>query len=270
MKYISLVTLTILVMGLPAAAQPSPLDSNLVSTPPYGVFNWDWEVTRAVNSIDNPLFNTVSDVWSASLLPVGLGIPGSMLAASNMQWFSRDVYDNRYLAETGALTLTAEAGTVALIVAVKGMTARMRPYLAHPDEIVGRVDEILSSFPSGHAAVSASMATMVSLRYPRWYVIAPAALWTVGMSVSRMHLGVHYFTDVLAGTVAGGGMAVLVYSLRRDILPELEFMMPAGVPEPDAAQKNAMIQAAAATAPLGCVISPDGGVSFNVSVPISK
>lgn len=269
MKYISLLTLTILVMSLPAAAQPSLLDSSFVSTPPYGVFKWDWDVTRAVNSIDNPVFNTVSDMWSNSLLPVGVGVPASMLASANLQWFSRDVYANRYLAETGALALTAEAGTVVLVVAMKGMTSRVRPYLAHPSDIIGRVDEILSSFPSGHAAMSASMATMLSLRYPRWYVIAPAALWSVGISVSRMHLGVHYFTDVLAGTLVGGGMAALVYGLRKDIIPELEFVLPS-LPPPDAAQKNAQIQAAASTTPLGVALSPDGGVSFNISMPIGR
>ncbi len=249
----------------PAFAQPSPLDTTFVSTPPYGVFSWDWEITRSFNSIDDPFVNHVSDIVSKSVLPIGLGVPGGMLASANLQWFTRDAVQNRYLAETGALALASEAGTVVMVVALKQLTTRERPYLAHPGEIVGRVDEILSSFPSGHAAVSASMATMLSLRYPRWYVIAPSALWSLAVSCSRMHLGVHYFTDVLAGTVFGGGMALLVYSLRTEILPHMEFMLPA--PPPSAEEQNAKIRAAAESLPLGFSATPNGA-SLNFSLPI--
>ena len=251
----------------PMAAQPSPLDSSLVSTPPYGVFSWDWDITRTINSIDNPWINQVSDVVSASVIPVGLGVPGTMLASANLQWFTRDAVYNRYLAETGALALASEVGTVVVVVALKELTARERPYLAHPQDIVGRVDEILSSFPSGHAAVSSSLAMMLSLRYPKWYVIGPSALWTLAVSCSRMHLGVHYFTDVLVGTAFGSGMALLVYSLRSELLPQMEFMLPAS--PPDAAQQNAKIQAAAQTMPFGLMATPEGA-SLNFSIPIGR
>lgn len=248
-------------------AQPSLLDSTFVSRPPYGVFSWDWEITRSINSIDDPFVNRVSDILSASVIPVGVGLPGSMLASANLQWFTRDAAANRYLGETGALALASEAGTVLMVVALKELTARERPYLAHPGEIVGRVDEILSSFPSGHTALSASMATMVSLRYPYWYVIAPSALWTLAVGCSRMHLGVHYFTDVVAGAVFGGGMALLVYGLRTEILPQMEFMLPDA--PPDAASQNAKIKAAAENLPLGLSATPQGA-SLNFSFPIGR
>lgn len=247
------------------AAQPSPLDTNAVSTPPYGVMSWDWEITRAFNSIDKPAVNTLSGIVSESLLPLGLAVPGTMLASANWQWFSRNAADNRYLAESGALVLAAEVGTGVLTVALKQLTSRARPYLAHPEEIVGRVDEILSSFPSGHAAVSSSIATMLSLRYPKWYVIAPSALWSLTMSCSRMHLGVHYFTDVLAGTLLGSGVAVLVYSLRRDILPHAEFLLPDAPPSAEA--QNTKIQAAAKSMPLGLSATANG-VSLNFAIPL--
>ncbi len=264
MRSVALI-IAVILAWCPVSAQPSPLDTTLVSTPPYGVFSWDWAITHSLNSIDDPLVNQLSDIVSNSVVPIGLGVPGSMLASANLQWFTRDAAQNRYLAETGALTLASEAGTVLIVVALKQLTGRERPYLAHPGEIVGRVDEILSSFPSGHAAISASMATMLSLRYPRWYVIAPSALWTLAVSCSRMHLGVHYFTDVLAGTVFGGGMALLVYGLRTEILPQMEFMLPAA--PPSAEEQNARIRAAAENLPLGLSATPNGA-SLNFSFPI--
>ena len=259
--------LVVLLAYSPMSAQPSPLDTTLVSVPPYGVFSWDWEITRSLNSIDDPFVNRVSDIVSSSVVPMGLAIPGSMLATANLQWFTRDAAANRYLAETGALALAAEAGTVVMVVALKQLTARERPYVARPGEIMGRVDEILSSFPSGHAAVSSSMATMLALRYPKWYVIAPSALWTLAVSCSRMHLGVHYFTDVVAGTMFGTGMALLVYGLRSEILPEMEFLLPAG--PPSAAEQNAKIRAAAENLPLGLSATPQGA-SLNFSIPIGR
>jgi membrane-associated phospholipid phosphatase len=75
------------------------------------------------------------------------------------------------------------------------------------------------SFPSGHASLSAALATSWSLSHPRWYVIGPGALWATGVALSRVHLGVHYPSDILAGIILGVGVAVLVDQLRRTVTP---------------------------------------------------
>mgnify|MGYP002232674387 CR=1 FL=1 len=65
------------------------------------------------------------------------------------------------------------------------------------------------SFPSGHTATAFALATSLSVKYPKWYVIAPSALWACSVGVSRMNEGVHYPSDVLAGTAIGAGCAVV-------------------------------------------------------------
>ena len=52
-------------------------------------------------------------------------------------------------------------------------------------------------------------ATSLSVKYPKWYVIAPSALWACSVGVSRMNEGVHYPSDVLAGAAIGAGCAVV-------------------------------------------------------------
>ncbi|ULT24063.1 phosphatase PAP2 family protein [Sphingobacterium sp. E70] len=45
----------------------------------------------------------------------------------------------------------------------------------------------------------------MSRAYSKWYVVAPSLLWAGSVGYSRMYLGVHYPTDVLAGAVLGLG-----------------------------------------------------------------
>jgi undecaprenyl-diphosphatase len=59
----------------------------------------------------------------------------------------------------------------------------------------------LFSFPSGHTAAAFVIATLLSDVFPSLTI--PAYLWALSVGVSRMYLGVHYPTDVLAGLLIG-------------------------------------------------------------------
>ena len=59
------------------------------------------------------------------------------------------------------------------------------------------------------------MATSLSIRYPKWYVIAPSALWACSVGFSRMNEGVHYPSDVIAGAFIGAGCAVMNIYVNR-------------------------------------------------------
>ncbi len=71
------------------------------------------------------------------------------------------------------------------------------------------------SFPSGHTSGAFALATSLSISYPKWYVIIPTFLWAGAVGYSRMDLGVHYPSDVLAGAIIGSGSAFLSYKLNR-------------------------------------------------------
>jgi len=84
---------------------------------------------------------------------------------------------------------------------VKHIVRRVRPCDAScPDEPPKRVLDRFS-FPSGHTAGAFLMATVVSSFFPLMSAVFFAWAFLVGLS--RIYLGVHYPTDVLAGMVVG-------------------------------------------------------------------
>ena len=97
-------------------------------------------------------------------------------------------------------------------VVLKRVFGRVRPDLATvaTDRSLRRAPHTLS-FPSGHSASAAAFATGVALESPlAGALIAPVAL---GVGYSRVHVGVHYPGDVLAGMAVGGWMSGVIYDL---------------------------------------------------------
>ena len=85
---------------------------------------------------------------------------------------------------------------------LKNLIARARPY----DMIQGLKILVEAptdfSFPSGHTASSFAAATVLFLTLPKKYGI-PALVLAALMGFSRLYIGVHYPTDVLAGLISG-------------------------------------------------------------------
>ena len=73
--------------------------------------------------------------------------------------------------------------------------------------IIGKPE--FSSFPSGHTSFAFCTASSLSICFPRWYVVAPAYAWASAVGYSRLYLGMHYPTDVLAGAIIGAASAWL-------------------------------------------------------------
>lgn len=98
---------------------------------------------------------------------------------------------------------------------IKRAVARPRPYRTYPDLIQPYTRENSLSFPSGHTSLAFSTATALSMKYPKWYVIAPSYFWACSVGYSRMNLGVHYPTDVLAGALLGASSSLLTYKANE-------------------------------------------------------
>lgn len=116
------------------------------------------------------------------------------------------------------LALVAVLGGLALSLLLKDIFQRPRPELVTHGEYV-----TTSSFPSGHSMMSAVvyltlgalLARAQAKRYLKVYLMAVALLFTVLVGVSRVYLGVHWPTDVLAGWAAGAAWAALVLVVAR-------------------------------------------------------
>ncbi len=86
------------------------------------------------------------------------------------------------------------------------------------------------SFPSGHSTAVWSLATGLTLQYPKWYVITPAVLYATAVSLSRPYLGVHYLSDLLAGALVGVSCSYAVYKLETPLTKLLAPILPNASP----------------------------------------
>lgn len=94
---------------------------------------------------------------------------------------------------------------------LKGKTLRPRPYEVHQDIwLTGRpLDRF--SFPSGHTLHAVAFSLVLLSYYPQLYWLAVP--FTVLVALSRVVLGLHYPSDVLAGAAIGSLIALLSLSL---------------------------------------------------------
>ena len=103
-----------------------------------------------------------------------------------------------------------------MVFGLKSTIKRDRPFKTYPD-IIKHTHGCSYSMPSGHTSICFATATSVSLIYPKWYVIAPMYTWASLVGYSRMYLGVHYPSDVLAGALVGSGSAIGTHYLFKYI-----------------------------------------------------
>ena len=167
--------------------------------------NWDINTVRKVNGWET---HDASKALSHSGLILPVGIPTAMgiyaLVKNDEPMLKEAVYIGTSVIEALGITM-----------AMKYTFDRQRPYEKYPNLIHPVSTEPDPSFPSGHTAAAFSLATSLSITYPKWYVIAPSALWACGVGYSRINQGVHYPSDVLIGAVIGTGCAFLNIYINR-------------------------------------------------------
>ena len=95
-----------------------------------------------------------------------------------------------------------------------------------PDGEWGQIYRITDphSFPSGHAARSATLAVMAIAFGPPWFAIA-VVLWAPWVGIARVALGVHYFSDVVAGWLVGVVMGLAAVALHPLVIQVFSFLL---------------------------------------------
>jgi len=195
----------------------------------------DSKLLRALRSANDPellrgprwMKETARDMTALGgytvLMLTTLGVTGFLFLAGH----SRDA----------RFVLTAVAGGWILGYIVKFMFDRPRP-----DVVPHLSDVISSSFPSGHSMMSAVvyltlgslLTNMVSSFRLKCYFLCCAGILTLLVGLSRLWMGVHYPTDVLAGWCLGLGWAEVCWLVHRLLTRQVQRQEGATAPPLDA------------------------------------
>lgn len=165
--------------------------------------NIDIDILKDINLNRNKQLDGVFRVITNSAAPVAYAVPILLLG----YWFmKKDSLTKQNALYIGATVLSSQIISTIL----KYSVARPRPFITYPF-----LEKVTSggspSFSSGHTSDAFALATSISIAYPKWYVILPSYAWAGVVGYSRMDLGVHYPSDVLAGAIIGAGSAYLCY-----------------------------------------------------------
>lgn len=169
--------------------------------------NADIRLLRDINLNRNTQLDGFFKGVTNTTVPVAFGIP---VVVMGVGLIGKDAPTRRKAIVIGS----ALAASSAITLVMKKAIDRPRPFVTYPD-IQKLTDGGSPSLPSGHTSIAFAAATSLSLEYPKWYVIAPSYIWAGTVGYSRMHLGVHYPSDVLAGAVVGAGTSFVTYKVNR-------------------------------------------------------
>lgn len=170
--------------------------------------NADIDILKSINP-DIPQ----KGIWtftSSSAYPVSGALPVGLLVTGFIE-------QDKSLQEKGWQAAGALAINLIITQGLKYSIDRERPYekysFIHPYD----ASSSGQSFPSGHVSMAFATATTLAIECKKWYITVPAYLWATGVGYSRLYMGEHYPTDILAGAAIGAGSAVLSNWLSHKI-----------------------------------------------------
>ena len=155
-----------------------------------------------------PWLSALLETWTR-LGSTTVLVPVLLAASVYLVWRRRDLYAVAYL-------WTALVGAVVLYQVFKSAIGRARPPLAEMLTPTGGY-----AYPSGHATqaitiwgILAALAVTGRGRRARALLLTAAGLVVVLVGVSRIYLGVHWFTDVVGGYALGATWLTVLLAVR--------------------------------------------------------
>jgi membrane-associated phospholipid phosphatase len=167
---------------------------------------------------DESVAHQVSPSWHDTSINISNATLYGLGATAGGIFVTGLVTHNDHATETGIRSAEASIDTVILYAALKAILARQRPYTGAGEGKFFSGNWTAGSFPSGHATLAWTLATVVAHEYPNW----PMRLLMYGaataVSTTRVTGGVHFPADVFAGSVIGFGVGTYVSHKDRQQL----------------------------------------------------
>jgi len=166
----------------------------------------DNELLRAVNQ---GMANTQMDYVMIAFSILGLTI--IWLAVAVPLWF-RD--KKRTALELAIMIIIIDL----TVLVIKLLVARERPMdvrMVAPMWLSDIPGTVGYSFPSGHTARAFGAFLLLSISFRKRILIVPLFIYAFMIALSRIYLGMHYPSDVLAGAFIGLGLAYVFYRAAR-------------------------------------------------------
>jgi membrane-associated phospholipid phosphatase len=167
----------------------------------------DIDILQKINVNRNTEFDPAFKTITNTAVPLSIATPVMMYTIGLIQKDSLIKQKALFIGETFL-------ASAFITIASKSIIKRDRPYVTHPS-IQPLSVEGSYSMPSAHTSSAFATATSLSMAYPKWYVVVPSFVWASSVGYSRMHLGVHYPSDVLVGALVGSGSAFLTQKANQ-------------------------------------------------------
>ena len=169
----------------------------------------DWMVGHRSSVLDS-VVSFFTNIGGTTILPILV-----TLVVAGLAWWWRSW-------TPVVLMAVAAAGSVAMTEGGKDLAGRARP----PQALAVPPYETSPSFPSGHTlnstviAIDLAYLVPIHVRSRTGHVVTVSllVLYALAMGMSRVFLGHHWFTDVVAGFVAGTAWAIVVILAHRLLL----------------------------------------------------
>ncbi|MCX2748723.1 phosphatase PAP2 family protein [Arthrobacter sp. MI7-26] len=176
-----------------------------------GVAALDHPVLEAAMTMRSPALDAAATAYTD--LGGGIGMPILAVIATAVLVLRRRSWT------PAILIVTAAAGSLSMTIAGKQLIGRARPPLS--DAVPPY--EYSPSFPSGHSlnsfVIAGIIAYVIILRFhsprARAWTVTAAALFALTIGLSRVFLGHHWLTDVLAAWTLGAAWLVVVITAHR-------------------------------------------------------
>jgi membrane-associated phospholipid phosphatase len=174
---------------------------------------WDGLVVGATGVLianDESVAYQVSPSWHNTSIDISNGGVYGLGAVAGGILVTGLITHNDHATQTGIKSAEASVDSVILYAALKAILARQRPYTGPGEGKFFSGNWSSGSFPSGHAALAWTLASVMAHEYPNWPMRILMYGVATAVSTTRVTGGEHFPADVFAGSVIGFGVGTYV------------------------------------------------------------